>query len=471
MARKTKLCKASNGLFMRNIGWKRTGTGYAQHKFYLGRDATKAELASRRLEQPWQEVCQRWQREAQDRVGGPVVLQAAVELPAIQAEQPGDAGTFGPRPVTTPSMLADRREPGDRPTWTEVTLALAEAVRNGEAVARVPLPLPLSAMVPQSPLITAWLDALGRDFTGIKVELRDEEGQAKAQEQLQRHGQRLVEVGRRILQKGAGGGTLHAALDAYAAWIRAKFVGIDRRPTQWAGLQARQINFIKRHLPNLPLGDMDAARIDELLGVLRLRPLGEDQQPVSVSWTRNCVKQFRRFLRWLNKRPEFGWKRPADLELEAIRIPYTAAEKSAKARPAQVQTYTAAELRTLYRYATPLQRLLLLVALNCGFGRAEVASLEMAEVHLRQKHPHAREVGCGGAGGDSWVFRLRHKIVSELGVRATSRTACSGLSPLRTVVLSARRISLGGAPTHTPGSAIETNKPPGSCCHGRKRCG
>jgi len=36
MTRKTKLCKASNGLFVRNIGWKRTSTGYAQHKFYLG---------------------------------------------------------------------------------------------------------------------------------------------------------------------------------------------------------------------------------------------------------------------------------------------------------------------------------------------------------------------------------------------------------------------------------------------------
>lgn len=408
MAKKQKLCRASNGLFVRNLGWKRTRSGYAQHKFYLGRDEDKADAVSGRLERLWAQVQECWKRETRCRDERPVTLYCPVQIPAI-TQAGGEAGFGHPPLEVVPAVLGDAWEVSDRPIWTEVTLAIAEALRNEEAVAKVPLLLPMSAMVPESPHITAWLTDLSRTFPGIKIELREEDRQAKSQEQFQQHGQRLVEEGRRLIQKVAGGGNLHATFDTYSAWIGSKYVGIDRRVTQWGATQTRQVAFIKRNLPDTPLSELDAGRIDELIGRLQLRPLGENNRPVSVSWTRNCIKQFRHFLRWLNKRTEFGWKRPADLELEAIRIPQTPGEKSAQARPKQVQTYTQAELKTLYEYATPFQRLLMLLALNCGFGRAEVASLELADVFLRQKHPHEREVGCATDGGDSWVCRVRHK--------------------------------------------------------------
>lgn len=63
MARKTGLFRSASGLYIRNLGWKATPNGYAQHKFYLGRDPDKADLASRRLEQLWKQVEDRWQRE------------------------------------------------------------------------------------------------------------------------------------------------------------------------------------------------------------------------------------------------------------------------------------------------------------------------------------------------------------------------------------------------------------------------
>ena len=109
MATKRELCRASNGVFVRNLGWKMTASGgYTQHKFYLGRDESKARLAGLRLEQLWQQVCTRWNRE----------------------------------------NLYELR-PTERPVWDGVTLDIAEAVRNGEAVARVRLPMPLSALFPK----------------------------------------------------------------------------------------------------------------------------------------------------------------------------------------------------------------------------------------------------------------------------------------------------------------------------------
>lgn len=139
MGMRKELCRATNGLFVRNLGWKVTPTGaYTQHKFYLGREESKAKLASLRLEQLWQEVCKRMEREN------------AYEL-----------------------------NPTDRPIWDEVTLNIAEAVRKGDAVARVPLPIPFSALIPESPLIGDWLDRLQNDITVIKVELRDEKAEAR----------------------------------------------------------------------------------------------------------------------------------------------------------------------------------------------------------------------------------------------------------------------------------------------------
>lgn len=369
MATKKELCRAANGVFVRNIGWKvKSMGGYAQHKFYLGRDESKATLASLRLEQLWQQVCKRWQRENSCEI-----------------------------------------YPTDRPVWDEVTLAIAEAVRIGEAVARVPLPVPFSVMIPECPMIGDWLDRLQDDITVIKVELRDEKAQAHSEEFLQKQGQRLLEMGRRMLHKRAGGETLGAALDAYSRWLGSKYIDIDKRPTPWCGTQTRMIEFVKRHLPNCSLGELGTERVEQFFDVLRLRPNGENGKPVSVSWTQSCIKLFRRFLRWLSKAPEFSWKRPADLEWSRLRIPLTTEEKSAVMRSTQVETYSLDELQTLWEFGSPFQRLLLLLALNCGFGRAEVASLEIGEVSLRCQHPHAQQIGCVTSAEDSWIFRIRHK--------------------------------------------------------------
>src|SRR6185437_2278591 len=59
--------------------------------------------------------------------------------------------------------------------------------------------------------------------------------------------------------------------------------------------------------------------------------------------------------------------------------------------------------------ASPFERLLLLLALNCGFGKAELASLELADVYLDQQHPRSNEVGLETGSIASWILRVRHK--------------------------------------------------------------
>jgi hypothetical protein len=60
----------------------------------------------------------------------------------------------------------------------------------------------------------------------------------------------------------------------------------------------------------------------------------------------------------------------------------TSQEIAAKARPTQVDTFDLEELKILYRYATPLERALMLLGLNCGFGAAESGSLQLNQIFL-----------------------------------------------------------------------------------------
>ena len=228
MATKKELCRSASGVFVRNLGWKVTPTGgYVQHKFYLGRDESSARLSSVRLERLWAEASKRWTRENE------------FEL-----------------------------SPTDRPVWEPVTLAIADAIRQGQAVARVTLPTELAAMIPESPLIGEWLEKLQKDISVIKVELFDETAQQKSAEYRQWQGQRLLEMGREMLHRKTGGETLYSALDAFLRWAETKYVDVDKRPTLFASRQKRDVAFFKRHVSDCSLAELDTRRIEDILEIL-----------------------------------------------------------------------------------------------------------------------------------------------------------------------------------------------------------
>jgi hypothetical protein len=274
-------------------------------------------------------------------------------------------------------------EQTDRPIWDGTTIVIAEAVCAGKTMVRIRLPMLEAALKPESSLLGDWLDRLQEDITVIKIELLDEAAQGHADGYLQKQGQRLVDMGRRMLHKKAGGESLHAALDAYARSVSTRHVGLDKKPTLWSGTQGRQIAFLRRHLPDVSLGELDAARIEELVEILRLRPLGQSGEPVSVSWTQGCLKLLRRFLRWLHKAAEFAGKWPADLDLLRVQIPRATGERASPMMTSRAgrdvqprRTRDAVAVR--FAVSTALDA----SALNCEFGKAEIASLDRSELFL-----------------------------------------------------------------------------------------
>jgi integrase len=404
MARKKDLCQDAKGRFVRNLGWKRTATGYSQQKFYLGTDEHQAKLASLRLERLWNQIAARFKSERKP------PGEENVKPAQIAEVSPGlFQGRIRYVEVLGVPAANQFQELPDRPLWDAVTLTLAEAIRRGESTVRIPLAADLRPFLPESSIVGDWLRQLQRDFEGIRIELDDAAVNAIAQDSTKDEGQRLIALGQQMLRSRVDPARLHQSLAAYSRWISGRFVRKDQRTTAWGSLQSRIVAFLQQHVEDMPLAELETARIEAIVELLQSRPAGKRGRPVSAAWTTTCIKLFRRFLRWLHKSPDFAWRRPADLELQAVRIVESSEERSKKRRTAQVQTYTAEELKECWARADPFMRLLMLLALNCGFGRGELASLELDEVLLRAKHPHERDLGIATTSNDGWILRIRRK--------------------------------------------------------------
>jgi len=410
MAQKNEIKKAANGLYFRNLGYRRTSKRYTQPKFYLGGDEASARIANLKLEQLWKAVTHRWlranpptPRTKAGSVDQRIVTQTHCPVTGQKLLSPGI-----PMVVTIGVGEVEVVQEG-KPAWDEVSLAIAHAIRQGEAVARVPVPNDLFRDGVSHGFVGRWLDDLRSDVPFIHIELQDSDVHNEAESQIHEAGSRLIEQGRRMTQRGIGGETLHAALSEYVKFLESKHIGLDGRVSPTGTTQVRQVEFLKTTFTDCPLATLDTPTIHALENTLALRPIGKRGKHIAVRTARNFIKQFRHFLRWLNTAPGFAWKRPSDFEPTVVRIVETAKERAATARTSRVQTYSTDEIRILWEYASPLKRLFLLLGLNCGFDAKMISTLEPEDVHLRKEHPHQREVGAVTSSDDSWIFRLRNK--------------------------------------------------------------
>jgi len=92
------------------------------------------------------------------------------------------------------------------------TLAIAQAIRDGQSIACVPLDPSVSFFPPESSFVGDWLRELQRDFQGIKIELENAAFNAAAQASTKEEGDRLIAMGQQMLQLRSDGRGLHEAL-------------------------------------------------------------------------------------------------------------------------------------------------------------------------------------------------------------------------------------------------------------------
>jgi hypothetical protein len=375
----------SKGRYIRNIGWvynptadvDRSARRYIQPKFYLGRNNHSARVANLRLEQLWDQVCA---KHARDQAHG----------------------------------FAD----DEQPLWDDLTMSMARAVSRNEMSMTVDCPAELAG---NDVLYARWLNQLRADFPVLALSPASASSFTQGVEIEQQDAAWHVARSKRIFSEiGSTSSpdsreTLHDALDAYGQHIQETYKapateGEQRRLSPWGVTQSKNVERLKQRHPNLPLSQLNLSAIEAMVEVWRQRPLAKGRnRPISPKTAESHIKQLRAFLRWLHRNERFHWRKPEGLDEVKVSVPLTNREKALRLTPAQVETYSLDELTTLYKYGTSLERLLMLLGLNCGFGAAEIGTIRVGEVHLRQAHPHAQLLAYETSHSDSFIKRIRLK--------------------------------------------------------------
>ncbi len=378
----------ARGNYKRDLGWKVHGGQYVQHRFYVGKDRAAAMLRVERLDRLWDAIETAWKEQRRSGVGSPLHL--------------GD----------------------ERPVWNLFTLAVAMAVARGDAEVEIdPAADEDFAHALLSPMgLAEWFGRLSALVAGCGVRLvLTPEGQRvadKGRESIRQYAANRIERARKEIEQAKkeqdavprpvvvstpnGGETLHKALDAFADFLGTKYVTRDGITTPAGKRYQRQTKQIKEYAPDMPLSAFGLAEIEGLLATWQRRPISKRKgTPLSVETVRDVIKRIRQFLPWLHRSP-FNWRLPDDYAPARISIKYTAAELSARAQPHGRRTYKVDELCTLWEYASPWERLLIILALNCGFGAAEIATLQLDEITIDGPHGHYPIHG-------SFIKRIRFK--------------------------------------------------------------
>jgi integrase len=339
MARKDELGRDTEGRYRRYLGWKWGNGRPIQHLFRLGRDEAKAKAANYRLEQLWDAVVARWRR--------------------WKAEGTTD-------------------EPS--PVWDDTTLAIGGAIAKGQAVCTLHPPEGLGAAG-----AAMWLTVLQTQFPMIGLKLPDkvrEEGVAGLKDNVARWDfyKRLDEAALNALGETAGQ-AVREALDAYSAYLKEKYRDKDR-PLQLS------VRLLRQHVEDFALNKLDADRIDTWSAYWCRRPASKDTKkeagtPLAYTTCRNALIVLRHFLRWLSRSPAFDWTLPGGYVFSRCKIAKVATDRAKKHRR---RHWTPDELRIIWTYAKPWDRALILLALNCGFSKAEIATLQPCEIIKGKSH-------------------------------------------------------------------------------------
>lgn len=384
-AEKKRLNRDSKGYFYRNLGWlpgKRDGKP-SQPKFILGKEESQSLERLHRLEKLWELVAQHHEEEFAD--GRPVWTKATL-----------DAGKAISRGEHTCS-LPRQNQPGE----DEEDRARADADYAGY----------LTRMQDAYPVITFVPEDAEAFQNGIRKNIAlAEESQAQADDYV--HDARQPSV--RDMRE-----TLHKAIYAFAKAIEQnpKYKTHDKRPgsqplTAWAyKLKANCLDFLNRYddRPLSALSSLDS--VQSLYDYWRNRPYRKGtKQSISVNTVENRIKALNLFLKWLHRTDQFSWQKPADFDEIDRSVTETKEEQASRARPDQVVTFSEEELVFLYQSTvTPLERILMLLALNCGCKQAEVGTIALGEVFLECPHPYADLIDFKTAPTDSFIKRVRLK--------------------------------------------------------------
>jgi hypothetical protein len=423
----------SRGYYFRALGWERSRSGkLQQHKFLLGTDRKAAEVRERKLRELWDAFCEG--REEARPLWPEDLLVIAKRIAAGTPEIPIPRGPYE-KQYTYAARI--QRMQAKYP----VVLFKPEdqyAYEVGQAALEVFEQVPTEPMVFKSADVEVHqaieeakqrLIAAGLTFSpelGILAQADDIPTQPLpgafkpgdpatrrvSQAKAIKKPSPSLSTGEPSGVVRASAATLYQAFRAYQKYLDKEYHDPrTERVSPWGKTQIRQVKNLTKHHSDTLLSKLDADAVHEMVGYWRRRPckIGT-KDPMTAKSSSNFLGTLLRFFKWLDRSSQFSWTKPcplSDLDTRVKRLVSDHARKSVR----QVDTFSLEELKLLMRYGQPFERLLVLLGLNCGFGRAEIASLLVGEVHLFTAHsPRDQEIlGYTTTDDDSFIKRIRRK--------------------------------------------------------------
>ena len=207
-----------------------------------------------------------------------------------------------------------------------------------------------------------------------------------------------VDQGNEILDRPSGstGQTLHQALRAFQEYIEKEYVDSDGTITDNGKAKWRQVKTISDYVPDLDLAELlDFEVVDEIFGIFRRRPISRRYgTPMTPKTCKNYIGELGRFFNWLHRRRRFQWRKPEDFH-DIKRTPGEF-DEDIENEAAEVEVWSIDELVVINQYATPIERIFFLLALNCSYGADQTGRLRIR--HLSQFD-----------GGQNFLNRIRRK--------------------------------------------------------------
>ena len=339
--RKKSLKPDQNGVIWVNLGWKETkGQKRSQAKFNLGENETDAQRRLTRIEELWEQI----------------------------------------------------EKSSRNPLWDEFTFEIAKRLAKGELQIKVaPEPNEDADDYAQR------MNRLGRRYPTINFAASDYEAYRSGQDELtefvqdtaaaaaERFGLEAVRVAR------PSDGTLHQAMDKYIEWIKREYFDQAEQHVNDNGMtKIRQVKTLKEHLADRPLSNIDYQAADDMFAHFRHRPISRrTKEAMKRKSCQNYIKELARFFDWLDL-SSYNWELPE--RFNRIKRKVDESDHDIAEEAADIFTFSDEQIGLLYKYGTPLDRLFLLLGLNCAFGVDQTGRLRISEVLLDRDHPLIRRI-------------------------------------------------------------------------------
>lgn len=202
-------------------------------------------------------------------------------------------------------------------------------------------------------------------------------------------------------------GSLHEAFDDYEASI----AGHNVRPgssdlTPYGRLRLARVKRFRKAHDDIPLSALTHDACTAMAAYWRGRPIGM-RGVTSRDNARHHVGELIRFFKWLDRTGKYRWRMPSGLGHIDRKVGKTDAERKLSVITKRV--YSVEQLAIINKHATPTERLLLYLGLNCAMGAAEMGRLVRGDILLGHRHEYAERLHFSSTDEDSFIRFLRPK--------------------------------------------------------------